>query len=624
LIKKQFTTLLATLLTISLSACVTQDFENGEIPIVKNQANRDDMAATRVSLGLGYLKMGNMPQAKQNLEKAKNFAPNMVQVYTAFAHYYEKVGEHELTVESYEKALSIKSDDADTLNNYGVYLCRQDQTQAAEQQFLKAIAVPSYILVAKSYDNLSACFLQEDDFSKAEMYLEKAILHNPSSASTLMQMVQLQYAMAEFKQAKLYQQRFEKVTRRFTSHSLALAYKVYIKLGQRKIAKNYATMLVKMYPQSWETQQYILNELAVIEADNLAKRFQDTQVHDDATQVKKRVVKLSPKRGLPIVAHAQTAAQTAAPTQVSTTKSSSNEASVAKENQTTTSSVVMPIANAAAINAALITAAVEASTPEQLRGNAKQAAIAAEVAEPSIAKTDKKLVVKTQSPATKSAKPLVVMTAPMVKITEAVVRDGAAKSNVEPFVEKEVTQFSKVEQGQVTKTAAESVSDAETKMDILTEKTIEKPIEDREIFYVAKKPAAIIEDNVEIPVGLKVVGKEIITPVQEKIKPVEKEIAAVAEKAKTVITEKASDKNISAQFQQEINETEAKQTTDMAKKSKKFPDFHVVEQGDTLYNISVKYNIKIKALRRWNKLSKNKRIHIKEILFLENPKSVNR
>ncbi len=624
MIKKQFTTLLATLLTISLSACVTQDFENGEIPIVKNQANRDDMAATRVSLGLGYLKMGNMPQAKQNLEKAKNFAPNMVQVYTAFAHYYEKVGEHELTVESYEKALSIKSDDADTLNNYGVYLCRQDQTQAAEQQFLKAIAVPSYILVAKSYDNLSACFLQEDDFSKAEMYLEKAILHNPSSASTLMQMVQLQYAMAEFKQAKLYQQRFEKVTRRFTSHSLALAYKVYIKLGQRKIAKNYATMLVKMYPQSWETQQYILNELAVIEADNLAKRFQDTQVHDDATQVKKRVVKLSPKRGLPIVAHAQTAAQTAAPTQVSTTKSSSNEASVAKENQTTTSSVVMPIANAAAINAALITAAVEASTPEQLRGNAKQAAIAAEVAEPSIAKTDKKLVVKTQSPATKSAKPLVVMTAPMVKITEAVVRDGAAKSNVEPFVEKEVTQFSKVEQGQVTKTAAESVSDAETKMDILTEKTIEKPIEDREIFYVAKKPAAIIEDNVEIPVGLKVVGKEIITPVQEKIKPVEKEIAAVAEKAKTVITEKASDKNISAQFQQEINETEAKQTTDMAKKSKKFPDFHVVEQGDTLYNISVKYNIKIKALRRWNKLSKNKRIHIKEILFLENPKSVNR
>ena len=180
------------------------------------------MAATRISLGLGYLKMGNMPQAKQNLEKAKNFAPNMVQVYTAFAHYYETVGEHKLTISSYEKALSIKSDDADTLNNYGVYLCRQDKIAAAEKQFLKAIAVPSYLLVAKSYENLSSCFLKDDDFIKAEMYLNKAILHSPSSSSILFQMIRLQYAMGDYKQAKSFSQRFEKVTRRFTSQFLAL------------------------------------------------------------------------------------------------------------------------------------------------------------------------------------------------------------------------------------------------------------------------------------------------------------------------------------------------------------------------------------------------------------------
>ena len=71
-----------------LSGCVTQSFENNE-PIVKNQANRDEMAVTRISLGLGYLKMGDMSQAKLNLEKAKRFSPNLVQVHTAFAHYYE-------------------------------------------------------------------------------------------------------------------------------------------------------------------------------------------------------------------------------------------------------------------------------------------------------------------------------------------------------------------------------------------------------------------------------------------------------------------------------------------------------------------------------------------------------
>ncbi|WP_236559681.1 type IV pilus biogenesis/stability protein PilW [Colwellia sp. 20A7] len=293
--KRAFIAIL-TLLPAFLSGCVTQNYENDDTPVVQNQANTDDMAATRISLGLGYLKMGNMPQAKQNLEKAKNFAPNMVQVYTAFAHYYETVGEHKLTISSYEKALSIKSDDADTLNNYGVYLCRQDKIEAAEKQFLKAIAVPSYLLVAKSYENLSSCFLKNDDFIKAEMYLNKAILHSPSSSSILFQMIRLQYAMGDYKQAKSFNQRFERVTRRFTSQFLALSYKVHYKLGERGTAKNYGTMLVKMFPQSWEAQQYLLNELTSIEADSLAKRYELLKATNTLTKPKKRIVKLSPKK----------------------------------------------------------------------------------------------------------------------------------------------------------------------------------------------------------------------------------------------------------------------------------------------------------------------------------------
>ncbi|NQY88335.1 MAG: type IV pilus biogenesis/stability protein PilW [Colwellia sp.] len=339
--KKRISSLIVAVLSVAMSGCVTQEFTHNKTPVVKNQANRNDMAATRISLGLGYLKISNMAQAKQNLEKAKKFAPDMVQVYTAFAHYYETVGENELTIKSFEKALSLKSDDADTLNNYGVYLCRQDQIAAAEKQFLKAIAVPSYILVAKSYDNLSACFLQKDNFVKAELYLHKAIMHSPSSSSILFQMVRLQYAMGEFSQAKTFEQRFEKVTRRFTPQSLALAYKVYWKLGQRRTAKNYGTMLVKMYPQSWEAQQYLLNELELIEADNLAKRYKLTQLSETPTKSKKRVVKLSPKKALP-------------------SKAVNNSRLV--ESNVSTKKVIYAAANPELINAALTMGSVKAIT----------------------------------------------------------------------------------------------------------------------------------------------------------------------------------------------------------------------------------------------------------------------
>jgi len=491
-------------MSVTLPACVTQSFENGDTPVVQNQANRNDMAATRISLGLGYLKMGNMPQAKQNLEKAKNFAPDMVQVYTAFAHYYETVAEHKLTIESYEKALSLKSDDADTLNNYGVYLCRQKQVEAAEKQFLKAIAVPSYILVAKSYGNLSSCFLQKDNFVKTEFYLSKAIAHSPSNAKNLFQMVRLQYAMGEYQQAKFFEQRFEKVTRRFTPQSLALAFKVYNKLGQKRIAKNYAAMLVKMYPQSWEGQQYLLNELELIEPDNLAKRFQLTKVSTEAKKPKKRIVKLSPKKASPAKVESQ------APKTVLMANKAVSQTSMAEIPTIST-------ASPDAINAALLATVIEPKTTSAVLENTQQVN-----AEATTKLISNPIEVSTQE------KQVVVM--------------KTQKTEQVPAIETDKIVVSKA-----------SVA-----------------IEDTEVFHVAKKPQPIVEDPAEETVELKVVGKAELKP------------------------------------------------------KKHFPDFHVVETGDTLYNISVQYNIKIKALRKWNKLSKNKKLYLKDIIFLENPKLVNK
>ncbi|MEW6982347.1 type IV pilus biogenesis/stability protein PilW [Colwelliaceae bacterium 6471] len=299
-----------------VSGCVTQNYEEGKKPVIENDANNNEIAMTRISLGLGYLKMGNTAQAKLNLEKAKRFAPNLVQVYTAFAHYYETVGEPELTSVSYEKALSLDADDADTLNNYGVFLCRQDRVEDAEKQFLKAIAIPSYILVAKSYENLALCHLKNNHFVKAETYFDKAVKHSPSSASILYQMMRLQYAKGDYKGAQGYLSRYEKSTRRFTPAALGLAYKIFDKQHNQRIAKNYAAMLIKMFPNSYESKQFILNELAHIDADELAKSYQLAHIskQPEVNSSKKRVVVLSPKKTesliTPKVASAPSAKQT--------------------------------------------------------------------------------------------------------------------------------------------------------------------------------------------------------------------------------------------------------------------------------------------------------------------------
>ncbi len=288
--------IIALLTTSTLTACVTQNYGNDKAtPLIENESSKNEIAMTRISLGLGYLKMGNTQQAKLNLEKAKRFAPNLVQVYTAFAHYYDTVGEPDLATQAYEQALSLDGQDADTLNNYGVFLCRHEKYAAAEKQMLKAIAIPSYILVAQSYENLALCQLKAQQFEKAEIYLEKAIAHSPNRASSLLQMMRLQYAKSEYKSAQTYLHRFEKSTRRFNPDALALAFKIFEKQGNKRISKNYANMLVKMFPHSFESKQYILNELSVIDADKLAEEYRALQRGEHTNSNKKRVVVLSPK-----------------------------------------------------------------------------------------------------------------------------------------------------------------------------------------------------------------------------------------------------------------------------------------------------------------------------------------
>ncbi|MBA6390213.1 type IV pilus biogenesis/stability protein PilW [Colwellia sp. BRX10-3] len=295
--KKLLPFFIALLTTSTLTACVTQNYGNDkDTPLIENESSKNEIAMTRISLGLGYLKMGNTQQAKLNLEKAKRFSPNLVQVYTAFAHYYDTVGEPDLATQAYEHALSIDDQDADTLNNYGVFLCRHEKYAAAEKQMLKAIAIPSYILVAQSYENLAFCQLKAKQFDKAQTYLEKAIAHSPNRASSLLQMMRLQYAKSDYKLAQTYLYRYEKSTRRFSADALALAFKIFEKQGNKSISSNYGNMLVKMFPNSFEAKQYILNELYQIDADKLAEDYRASLTGESSKKSKKRVVVLSPRK----------------------------------------------------------------------------------------------------------------------------------------------------------------------------------------------------------------------------------------------------------------------------------------------------------------------------------------
>lgn len=288
-------------IAVSLSACVTKKYSDKDKQVVERDFSSQEKALTRITLGLGYLNMGNTSQAKLNLERAKQFAPKMVDVYTAFAHYFEVVGEVEQAINSYETALSLDQNNADALNNYGVFLCRQNQVEKAEQQWLKAIAVPEYLKVSESYENIALCQLDSNQFEKAEISFTKALDHSPQSSSILYRLAQLYYAKREYAKTLNMVSHYERATRKFQPEVLALAYKTHVNLNNSVEAGNYANMLVKMFPKSDETKAFITNQLRNIPADELAKRYREytfannLQSPENRQLNQKKVIKFSPK-----------------------------------------------------------------------------------------------------------------------------------------------------------------------------------------------------------------------------------------------------------------------------------------------------------------------------------------
>jgi len=616
-----FPTLLTAVCMSQLSGCVTQSFENNE-PIVKTQANRDEMAATRVSLGLGYLGMGDMSQAKLNLEKAKRFSPNLVQVHTAFAHYYETVGEGKLATESFEQALAIKADSADTLNNYGVFLCRQGNIAAAEVQFLKAIAVPSYLLVSQSYENLASCYLQNDNFEKAEMYLGKAISHSPNRTVTLFQMVRLQYAMADYKAGKKFLQKFERNTQRFTADSLALSYKLYWKLGQRRTASNYANMLVKMYPQSWEAKQYLLNELELIDADNLAKKYQLAQKEKNrhlSPSSNKRVVKLSPKKS---TGSAYTRSKNTVSSPAITAKSApTNTALIATAVPPISSTATQPILGASATMLSATVAGVAAvkstGTSATVAGSAaaKSTGTSATVAGTAAAKST-----GTSATVAGTAAEKLTGTSATVAETAAEKSTGASATVAETTAAKSTgtSATAIVAETAATKSTGTSATVTET---ATTKSTVASPSN-----MVVNNPTvakAPVEKTAEIVLPA-IVAEQVTQSGATKIETAATK-ATTVEPTSTQPIAATRDVPLPEALPEPVEiEVVVPEKAKNAETTNTQETFHTVKAGENLYSISMKYNVKLSALRKWNDISEKNKIRIGKKLYVSAPQTVNK
>ncbi len=235
-----------------LTGCVTeQSYVDSNQKVRALAFDKEDAAKSRLLLGLGYLRNNNYPQAKFNLDKALEYAPNRADVHYSLAYYYQAVGEVERAEQSYQSSLKIEPNNPDTLNNYGVFLCELGDHQQATIQFKRAIATPSYTQVAESYENMALCVLKSDDFDSAVSYLTTSYQHNPNRSETLINLISLQYALGNMPVAfDLYEHHLSHFDD--TSSSLLLGVLLESSAGRYDIAEQFRKRLTTEFPLSRE------------------------------------------------------------------------------------------------------------------------------------------------------------------------------------------------------------------------------------------------------------------------------------------------------------------------------------------------------------------------------------
>lgn len=259
-----------------LAGCVSeQTYVGSDKPVSDRSFDNIEAARTRISLGLNYLRRGDTSQAKYNLERARSFAPNSAEVYSALAYYYQSVGEEKQAEEYFRQSIQKDANYADAYNNYGAFLCQLHRYDEAEQLLLKAISRPGYIRVAESYENLALCQLQQNNFSKAKSYLDSSVSHNTTRITSLTMAAGLSYAMGDNRAAKNQLDRISRLGR-VSARTVLLSYLIAEKSGDRDTMQSAEQLLLTLYTDSPETRLLLQGRLADSEFEQLRERYKDS------------------------------------------------------------------------------------------------------------------------------------------------------------------------------------------------------------------------------------------------------------------------------------------------------------------------------------------------------------
>ncbi len=229
---------------VSLSACATGDVAPGR--------SNTEAASVNLQLAVEYMKLDNLPVAREKMERALKQDPQNAIVQSTAGVLYERLGNDSLAEKHYAAGARLGRKDPNVQNTYAGFLCRKGRNAEGEKLFVEVARNPLYQVPEVAYTNAGVC-VRTLSPERAEQYFQQALVIQPNSAEALLQIGDVQLERGDAIAASSTVRRYLNANKP-TPEVYWLGVRAERKAGDSMAAAGYARKLQSEFPDSEQAQ----------------------------------------------------------------------------------------------------------------------------------------------------------------------------------------------------------------------------------------------------------------------------------------------------------------------------------------------------------------------------------
>ena len=171
-------------LALAVTGCASQK---------RAEKRKDDASDYNTQLGIAYLRQGDVPLAKEKLDRALKENPNSPSVHSARAMLFDRMGQPGQADGEYQTALHLAPDNPDISNNYAVYLCQSGKADAGVKRFEQTAHNALYRTPWVAFTNAGVCLRSAKRNAEAARNFQQALQLRPNFAEAAFQLGDLEF-----------------------------------------------------------------------------------------------------------------------------------------------------------------------------------------------------------------------------------------------------------------------------------------------------------------------------------------------------------------------------------------------------------------------------------------------